>query len=112
MRILLLAIAAGICGVGVAADKSASDSDDVYRKNAFAFLSEDYFARFSLDPNASASADEIGIESDWSIVVGVDADPLVGVMAEDLASFLKQRMGLALSVINNHRQSRGYEEGP
>lgn len=100
MRILLLAIAAGICGVGVAADKSASDSEDVYRKNAFAFLSEDYFARFSLDPNASASADEIGIESDWSIVVGVDADPLVGVMAEDLASFLKQRMGLALSVFS------------
>ena len=100
MRILFLVFAAGICGIGVAAGKSANDSDAVYRKNPFAFLSQDYFARFSRDPTAFASAQEVTITRDWSIVVGMNADPLVGVMAEDLARFLKQCMGLDLSVCN------------
>lgn len=98
MRILFLAIIAGICVTGVASGDSASDSDDVYLKNRFAFLSRDYFARFSLDPNASASAEEVTIERDWSIVTGVNTEPLAGVMAEDLAMFLKQGMGLDLPV--------------
>ena len=56
MSILFSAIVAGICGNGTAAGDSASDSEAVYRKNPFAFLSQDYFARFSRDPTAVATA--------------------------------------------------------
>ncbi len=86
------------CLLGCAYADLSRDLDAVYRKNPFAFLSRDYFARLSRDPCAVASTDEITIGTDWSILVGADTDPLVGVMAGDLAAFLKQRMGVDVTV--------------
>ena len=86
------------CLLGCAYADLSRDLDAVYRKNPFAFLSRDYFARLSRDPRAVASTDEITIGTDWSILVGADTDPLVGVMAGDLAAFLKQRMGVDVTV--------------
>lgn len=98
MRSLLGIVTAVMCVMGTAFCDNASDLDDVYRKNPFAFLSQDYFARLSQDPKAVALPDELTLGTDWSIVVGINTDPLAGVMAEDLATFLKSRMGLDLAV--------------
>ena len=98
MRMLFVAITAGICVIGVASGQDSSDLDAVYRRNPYAFLSQDYFARFSRDPNAVASPVEAIMGPDWRIVVDANTDPLVGVMANDLASFLRSRMGLDLPV--------------
>lgn len=102
MSILFSVAVAAICMMGAGPGGNSEELDAVYQKNPYAFLSRDYFARLSQDSNAVASADEITIRQDWSIIVGADTDPLVGVMAEDLAVFLRERMGLRLSV--NHEK--------
>lgn len=98
MRILFFAIGVGICLMGVALGDLTEKLDASYKMNPYSFLSRDYFARFSRDPNAAASTDEITIMADWSIIVAADTDPLVAVMAQDLAAFLTQCMGLDLAV--------------
>lgn len=99
MRNWIPLITAGVWWMAVAfGDAAAADLDAVYRENPFAFLSQDYFARFTQDPGAEASADEAAIQADWSIVVDAGSDPLVELMANDLAAFLKERMHLDLSV--------------
>lgn len=72
--------------------------DVIYQNNPYSFLSRDYFARFSRDPNAVASTDAITIMADWSITVDANTDPLVEVMAGDLATFMKQCMEIDLAV--------------
>ena len=98
MRILFLAIGAGLCLMEAARGGMPENLDAVYKKNPYSFLSRDYFARFSLDPKTEASGGETAVTADWSIILEEDADPLVGVMAGDLATFLKQCMGLNLAV--------------
>lgn len=105
MRFLFAASLMAAILVGPAFGDRSKDLDAIYKKNPFSFLSRDYFARLSQDSNAVASADEITIRPDWSIIVGADTDPLVGVMAEDLATFLKQRMGLHLPVCKETESS-------
>lgn len=83
---------------GLAFGDNARELDAIYKRNPFAFLSRDCFARFSRDFNATASPDETTITAGWSIVVGADTEPLVSVMARDLAAFLKQRMGVGVRV--------------
>ena len=100
MRGLFILIGATFLLLEAAWGDLSENLDTIYNKNPFAFLSQDYFARFSRDPDALASADEIRIGPDWSINAGADTDPLVGIMAGDLADFLMRRMGLDLPVRN------------
>ena len=72
--------------------------DDAYLAGPFSFLSHDYFARFTSDPGAVASENEVALAPDWAIVVDVTADPVITLMAEHLAEFLKERMGLDLPI--------------
>ena len=77
----------------------ASSGDDVveaYRTGPFAFLSMDYFERFSLDTEAEAGVGEVALGLDWEIVACANANPLTTIMAGHLAEFFEERMGLAL----------------
>ncbi len=98
MGCLCLAIAAGMCALLGANAEVANRLDAVYRENPFSFLSRDYFARFSRNLGTVETAGEMVVGADWSIVPDKDADPLVGVMAADLAAFLRKSMGLDLPV--------------
>jgi hypothetical protein len=82
---------------------------DAYLASPLSILSKDYFARFSRDPEARPSADEVLIGQDWRITLPVGAQPLVEVMAQDLADFLAQRMGVPLTIETDsgHSTSHG-----
>ena len=69
-----------------------------YRASPFAKLSMDYFARFSRDPQATASEQEMCLGKTWRILLPVDAPPLIELMAGHLKDFLNQAMGLNVTV--------------
>ena len=60
-------------------------------------LKGDFFARFSRDRQARPQPGEVAIDTDWTLLVPADADPLVRLMAGHLAEFLRQRIELPLS---------------
>lgn len=94
MRALTLVLL-GLIGVSPAPGDAV---DDAYRSGPFAFLSQDYFARFTRDPGTAVAAGEVALTPDWEIVVDAGGDPLVNFMAGHLADFLNERMGLKLDV--------------
>ncbi|MHB9130007.1 MAG: hypothetical protein ACYDBB_02820 [Armatimonadota bacterium] len=76
----------------------AHETDAAYQACPFAFLSTDYFARFTCDPAARPAANEVDITSDWHIVFPPNADPLIALMAGHLQEFLTQRMGVPVAI--------------
>lgn len=96
MRYLMAAIAVGACASGGFGEARSDDGAVAYEDGPFAFFSLDYFARFTRDPNATPAANEMALDSNWSIGVAEDADPLTALMATDLAEFLRERMDLNL----------------
>jgi hypothetical protein len=74
------------------------DAESAYRASPFGALSEDYFSRFTRDPDARPAADETPISGDWRILVAAGDGPLVRLMAGHLAQFLESRMGVQLAV--------------
>lgn len=95
---LLLPSAIVWMGLACAADQVSAGHALPHMANPFAFLSEDYFARFSHDPEAVAEPHETAVESDWRIAVSSDSDGLGMTMATDLKTFLKNCMNLDLPV--------------
>ena len=89
--IVLVTCATARCG-----EVTLEEAVQAYKSGPFAFLSQDYFARFSQDKEAKAQAEEMKISKDWQIIVGADADPLTSLMAGHLAEFLRERMNLPL----------------
>ncbi|MHB8861242.1 MAG: beta-N-acetylhexosaminidase family protein [Pirellulaceae bacterium] len=76
----------------------AKESAEAYDASPYAFLSKDYFARFTRDPAAQPADDEVLLAPNWRIVVLCGGDPLAGIMAHHLSEFLAQRMELRLPV--------------
>lgn len=76
----------------------ARETDEAYDNCPYAFLSKDYFARFSRDPQATAGANEVEVTADWQIVPATDASPLAMLMAGHLREFLGQAMNVALPI--------------
>ncbi len=90
---MLLVIATGWGGMASAGGEAR---DAVYRENPFSFFSRDYFARITHDKRATPGRQEMAIGADWFLVLDRQATPVSRVMAEDLAVFLRERMGLSL----------------
>jgi hypothetical protein len=93
------------CAAGWSAEPVTSEAARAYRAGPFAFLSQDYFARFSRDTAAKPGPGEMTIGPSWEIVVCADAAPLTSIMAGHLAEFLKDRMDLALPI--RHQKKAG-----
>ena len=70
-----------------------------YEACPFAPLSKNYFSRFSVDPAATPSSDDVVVNEHWTISTAHDARPLTRLMATHLADFFKQAMKLDLRVI-------------
>lgn len=96
---LVLLVTLVVLGLpGVATGDRAGDRDAVYEVNPFSFLSRNYFSRLPMDPGTFASPEELTIDENWTVIVVAGCDPLVEVMAGELATFLKQQMNLDLIV--------------
>lgn len=76
----------------------AAEMAAAYRDCPYAFLSRDYFARLSRDPDATPGDDEVAIGGGWRIVVPPGASQLAERMAGHLQEFLVERMDLPLSL--------------
>jgi len=91
---IVLAACANIrCG-----EVTLEEAAQAYESSPFAFLSQDYFARFSRDASAKVRGGEMQFGKGWQIVVGPEANSLASLMARDLAEFLRARMNLELVV--------------
>jgi hypothetical protein len=112
-RILLLFVAAvAIIAAPAIAEtlpeinaRLARETDAAYQQCRFSALSKDYFSRFSLDPNAKPTLDEVPLDDRWKIVVPEATNPLVNAMAEALQAFLRDRMQLPLEIVRNEPES-------
>jgi hypothetical protein len=76
----------------------ATQTAEAYDACPFSALSKDYFSRFSLDPAATAEPTEVAIDSNWRLVLPDEISPLGRLMAEQLQTFLRQRMDLILAI--------------
>ncbi|MFH1738239.1 MAG: hypothetical protein ABIH23_04480 [bacterium] len=74
----------------------AAEAKEAFEASPFSILSKDYFARFSLDPDAAPIEGEIVIDKTWRIVLSEEADPLTRLMTDYFVDFLQRRMDLAL----------------
>jgi hypothetical protein len=79
----------------------AKETDEAYNACRFSILSKDYFSRFSRDRAAKANKDGVEIDSKWNIVVPGGSAPLSRLMAEHFQTFLRQRMGVDIAIIEN-----------
>jgi hypothetical protein len=100
LLVLLSLVAAGayaesLAGIGA---RVGAEAAEAYKASPFAVLSQDYFARFSRDPQAQPTAGELGITQSWQIVAPEGASPVVAVMAGYLDDFLARRMNVDLNV--------------
>lgn len=109
-RFVLLTSFVAIGMTGAAMGDRAADLDATYQANPFSFLSRDYFSRLPRDPDALAMPGEMTIGRNWTILIVAGSDPLVEVMAGELATFLKRQMQLDLPVRktteDEHSQTR------
>lgn len=64
----------------------------------YAVFSKDYFARFTRDPRAKPSGDEVAVNASWTILVPRGAAPVTAIMAEHLREFLRERMDANLAM--------------
>jgi hypothetical protein len=122
--ILLLIVAAALAtGSGYATepetlaemtDRLAKETAEAYDNCRFSALSNDYFSRFSLDPAAVPSDDEVAIDSNWRLVLPKEAGPLARLMAEHLQTFLRDQMRVELELIVEERSAAapGRQRGP
>jgi len=83
----------------------ALEAEEAYQKCPYAVLSQDYFSRFSRDPEARCLTDEILIEASWQIILPDEAHAVTKRMAKHLAEFLQVRMEISIGI-----KSRGQEE--
>ncbi|MBI4560312.1 MAG: hypothetical protein HY706_22215 [Candidatus Hydrogenedentes bacterium] len=102
---LVVSSVSGLIEAGAAAETLAelgarlgTESQQAYEACPYSFLSKDYFARFSRDPEAKPGENETLVTDAWYIVLDDTASPLAQVMAEHLADFLKRAMGVALPI--------------
>jgi len=79
----------------------AYETDEAYNRCRFSALSKDYFARFSLAPDAKPKADEVAIDRQWKILLPREASPLAALMARHLQEFLRDRMRLELAIVQS-----------
>ena len=108
MRLLLIAaILTGTLAATAQAETLAEigarlsrESSEAYDACPFAFLSTDYFARFTRDPEAKPEPAETLLTTDWCIAVPAESDAMTTLMATHLAQFLEQAMGLTLATVN------------
>lgn len=75
------------------------ETNEAYAASQFAFLSTDYFARFSRDPDAVPAAHETPLDDTWRMAIPADASFLTKTMADYLDDFLSRRMGVKLQQI-------------
>ncbi len=76
----------------------AQEREVAYRRCPYAFLSHDYFARFSPDPGTRVGKGEVQVTSHWRIVVPPTASALTVRMAGHLQTFLDTRMRVYVQV--------------
>ena len=74
------------------------ESSEAYDACPYAFLSKDYFARFTRDPAAKPENGETLITTDWNITMPPESAAMTGLMASHLAKFLDQAMDVNLDI--------------
>ncbi len=84
-----------LAGIGA---RLSRESTEAYAQCPFSVLSKDFFSRFSRDPEAHVETGEVEITPEWRIVTVNPSSLLAGLMAEHLAVFLDQRMGVKLTI--------------
>lgn len=72
------------------------ETSEAYAASQFAFLSTDYFARYSRDPDTAPMADETSLDDDWLMCLPAEPSFLTTTMADHLDDFLSRRMGVHL----------------
>ena len=75
----------------------AQETTAAYGASRFASLSQDYFCRFVRDEAVRARKGQIEIDDRWQILLSPSAAPLTVLMADDLAQFLEQSMGVTIA---------------
>ena len=97
-----LALAEGVAtptGLGEIGARLGAETEAAYNASPFAALSENYFNRFSLDPDATVSADEVAVTADW-VIHASEAHPLLPLMAGYLAEFFEMAFALEVPVVS------------
>ncbi len=74
----------------------SKDTAEAYNNCKFSAFSKNYFNRFSLDPKAVPSKEEVVIDSRWVLVLPQGIDPLGHLMAAHFQEFLKDRLGVEI----------------
>jgi hypothetical protein len=77
------------------------ETQAAYSASPFLQLAQDYYSRFTRDPEAVPSDSETIIAEGWNILLAADSPPLARRMAEELARFLRQVMGLEVPVVDS-----------
>ena len=84
--------------LGEVTARLARESSEAYAGSRFSALSRDYFSRFSRDPSIAAGKGEVEIDGAWEIVRSRSAAETTQLMAQHLAEFFAQVMGLDLAI--------------
>ncbi|MFO0789123.1 MAG: hypothetical protein U0805_06675 [Pirellulales bacterium] len=90
----------------------ARETAEAYRTCRFSALSTDYFNRFSLDPNARPTDNEIAIDSSWQIAIRRGSGELVTTMAGHLRDFLRQRLRTDMPIVQLDQAALSHLQNP
>ena len=74
------------------------DTESAYSASPYSKLSQDYFARFVRDPDATPQEDEVAIDDEWAVVLPAGSADVVKLMAEYFLDFMDRRMDAQLTI--------------
>lgn len=93
-------------------EELSREARTAYEKCPYSFLSRDYFARFTRNPTAQRSSNEIEITSSWKVLIATEAGPVAHRMTKDLIEFFERCMHLELSSSSCPEQELDREPNP
>jgi hypothetical protein len=80
-------------------DERRREWEEIEKSCIYHGLPRDIFLRYSLDQNASPTADEVVVDEEWKIILDESPDPLTELMAGHFVEFMARCMETPLEVM-------------